>query len=100
MSAQHVMTRRFGTVAAAFAALLALAACGSGFAGGGTTTSPGAGGTATGGGGGGGGSLTILIGSSGDAETDAVNSAVAAWSEQSGTQAEVRVASDLVQELS
>ncbi|MCL3862213.1 extracellular solute-binding protein [Actinotalea sp. K2] len=44
-------------------------------------------------------SLTLLIGSSGDAETDAVNAAVAAWSEQSGIAASVNVASDLNQEL-
>jgi multiple sugar transport system substrate-binding protein len=53
-----------------------------------------------GGGGGGDGSLTVLIGSSGDAETDAVNEAVAAWSEESGIDASVNVASDLPQELS
>ncbi|MGV8965188.1 MAG: sugar ABC transporter substrate-binding protein [Cellulomonas sp.] len=44
--------------------------------------------------------LTILIGSSGDAETAAVNDAVAAWSKDSGTKASVNVASDLVQQLS
>ncbi|MBC7549418.1 MAG: extracellular solute-binding protein [Cellulomonas sp.] len=44
--------------------------------------------------------LTVLIGSSGDAETDAVNAAVAAWSTDSGTKASVSVASDLVQQLS
>jgi multiple sugar transport system substrate-binding protein len=44
--------------------------------------------------------LTILIGSSGDAETDAVNEAVAAWSAESGVDAEVVAASDLSQELS
>ena len=44
--------------------------------------------------------LTVLIGSSGDAETNAVNDAVAAWSEESGTEAEVIVASDLNQQLS
>ncbi len=44
--------------------------------------------------------LTILIGSSGDAETDAVTEAVAAWSEESGVDAEVKVASDQPQELS
>ncbi len=43
--------------------------------------------------------LTVLIGSSGDAETAAVNSAVAAWSETSGTDAKVAVASDLNQQL-
>jgi multiple sugar transport system substrate-binding protein len=44
--------------------------------------------------------LTVLIGSSGDAETDAVTAAVAEWSEESGTEARVQVASDLNQELS
>ena len=44
--------------------------------------------------------LTVLIGSSGDAETDAVNAAVAAWSTESGTKASVSAASDLVQQLS
>jgi len=44
--------------------------------------------------------LSILIGSSGDAETDAVNAAVAAWSKDSGTKATVNVASDLAQQLS
>ncbi len=40
--------------------------------------------------------LTILIGSSGEAETVAVEEAVAAWSEESGVEAEVQVANDLV----
>ena len=44
--------------------------------------------------------LTILIGSSGDAETDAVNDLVAEWSADSGVNAEVVVAADLNQELS
>ncbi|WP_439592104.1 sugar ABC transporter substrate-binding protein [Microbacterium sp.] len=43
--------------------------------------------------------LEILIGSSGDAETDAVNAAVAAWSEDSGIDVKVTAASDLSQEL-
>lgn len=43
--------------------------------------------------------LTVLIGSSGDAETDAVTAAVAAWAEESGTEATVTVATDLNQEL-
>jgi multiple sugar transport system substrate-binding protein len=43
--------------------------------------------------------LNILIGSSGDAETASVKSAVAKWSESSGTEAEVSVASDLNQQL-
>lgn len=45
-------------------------------------------------------SLTILIGSSGDAETTAVEEAVAAWSAESGVDAEVQVANDLSQQLS
>lgn len=44
--------------------------------------------------------LTILIGSSGDAETNAVNDLVAEWSAESGVGAEVVVASDLNQQLS
>jgi multiple sugar transport system substrate-binding protein len=43
--------------------------------------------------------LTIMIGSSGDAETNAVKSAAAAWSKKSGSKAEVIVASDLGQQL-
>jgi multiple sugar transport system substrate-binding protein len=81
-----------GAVAATSA--LALSACGSGFSdspddsssSGALTSSDDA--------------LTVLIGSSGDAETDAVNDAVAAWSSDSGTDAKVTVASDLVQQLS
>lgn len=44
--------------------------------------------------------LSILIGSSGDAETAAVEEAVAAWSEESGVEATVQVANDLPQQLS
>jgi multiple sugar transport system substrate-binding protein len=43
--------------------------------------------------------LTVLIGSSGDAETAAVKSAVADWSKTSGTQASVIPATDLNQQL-
>lgn len=46
------------------------------------------------------GALTVLIGSSGDAETNAVNAAVADWSAATGIEAEVVVASDLSQQLS
>ena len=63
-----------------------LTACGSGFSSGGSTqdnTKP----------------LSILIGSSGDAETAAVKSAVADWSKTSGIKATVTVASDLNQQL-
>lgn len=44
--------------------------------------------------------LTILIGSSGEAETVAVEEAVAAWSAESGVDATVQVANDLAQQLS
>jgi multiple sugar transport system substrate-binding protein len=44
--------------------------------------------------------LTVLIGSSGEAETRAVEDAVAGWSSESGTDATVNVASDLAQQLS
>ncbi|WP_375383687.1 extracellular solute-binding protein [uncultured Microbacterium sp.] len=44
--------------------------------------------------------LNILIGSSGDAETKAVQDAVAAWSATSGVEATVQVANDLSQQLS
>jgi len=42
--------------------------------------------------------VTVLIGSSGDAETTSVKTAVAAWSAKSGIPAEVKVASDLTQQ--
>ncbi|MCU1441297.1 MAG: transporter substrate-binding protein [Rhodoglobus sp.] len=45
-------------------------------------------------------SLTMLIGSSGDAETQAVQAAADAWSEESGNTVEVVAASDLTQQLS
>lgn len=44
--------------------------------------------------------LTIMIGSSGDAETKAVEDAVAAWSSDSGVKATVIAATDLAQQLS
>ncbi len=44
--------------------------------------------------------LTIMIGSSGDAETTAVKEAVAAWSSLSGVSASVVAATDLAQQLS
>jgi multiple sugar transport system substrate-binding protein len=43
--------------------------------------------------------ITVLIGSSGDAETKAVEDAVQSWSDESGVKAEVQVASDLNQQL-
>jgi len=43
--------------------------------------------------------LTVMIGSSGDAETNAVKAATDAWAKKSGNTAEVIVASDLGQQL-
>ncbi|MGI8646570.1 MAG: sugar ABC transporter substrate-binding protein [Nocardioides sp.] len=43
--------------------------------------------------------LTMLIASSGDAETEAVQSAADAWAEESGNTVEVTVAADMTQEL-
>lgn len=47
-----------------------------------------------------GGPISVLIGSSGDAETKAVQDAVAAWADENGAEAEVIVASDLIQQAS
>lgn len=44
-------------------------------------------------------SLSMLIASSGDAETQAVEEAAAAWAEETGNSVEVTVASDMNQEL-
>ncbi|MGB7980467.1 MAG: extracellular solute-binding protein [Candidatus Nanopelagicales bacterium] len=44
--------------------------------------------------------VTVLIGSSGEAETNSVTAAVDAWSKESGIEAEVIPASDLVQQAS
>jgi multiple sugar transport system substrate-binding protein len=86
---------RLAAGAIAAAGVLALTACGSGFSG---SDSPS--GSASGGLTSGKGALTVLIGSSGDAETAAVKSAVADWSGDSGTKATVQAASDLNQQLS
>jgi len=79
------ISRAVAVIAAAGLAV-GLTACGSGFGSGGSkqdNSKP----------------LSILIGSSGDAETAAVKSAVAAWSKSSGVKATVTVASDLNQQL-
>jgi len=101
------MTHRFPRVPALIAAsALLLAACGSGFesdapasAGAPASDAPGAS-TDASAPAEPGGDLTILIGSSGDAETNLVNELVAEWSAESGVNAEVVVASDLNQQLS
>lgn len=90
--------RRAAAVAVAAAGALTLAACGGGGSGFEDDTT----GATTGGetGADTGAPLTMLIGSSGDAETQAVQAAAAAWSEESGTDVEVVPATDLAQELS
>jgi len=91
---RHSTRSLVGAGALLATATLALAGCGSGFSdsgdsggdSGGLSSSDDA--------------LTVLIGSSGDAETKAVQDAVAAWSAESGTDASVQVANDLPQQLS
>ncbi|SDQ46556.1 extracellular solute-binding protein [Microbacterium sp. cf332] len=89
----HRTRSALGATALLAAGALALTACGSGFddtgdggSADGFTSSDDA--------------LTVVIGSSGDAETQAVTDAVAAWSEQSGVDATVQAATDLPQQLS
>ncbi len=90
-------SRRAALPVLTLAALSLLAACGGGSFDEGSE----AGGDASGAAGeGGGDGLTVLIASSGDAETDAVTSAAEAWAEESGTDVTVNVATDITQELS
>lgn len=92
--------RRTAMFALAAAGALTLAACGGG-SGFDDETTGGGGDTGAGDAGGDNGeALTVLIGSSGDAETQAVQAAAAAWSAESGTDVEVVAATDLAQELS
>jgi multiple sugar transport system substrate-binding protein len=89
----HRITSRWlagGAVAAA--AALALTACGSGFSGGSGSSDTGKLTSSNK-------PLTVMIGSSGDAETAAVKSAVGDWSKSSGTKASVVAAADLNQQL-
>ena len=82
--------RRLSFVAVTGVTALALSACGGG---------SGFNDEESGGSGGGDGPITVLIGSSGDPETKAVEKAVAAWADEEGVDAKVQVASDLNQEL-
>lgn len=92
-------SRTIPTIAGLAASALLLAACGgSGFDD--DATTPATGGTGGADTGSSEGSIEVLIGSSGDAETAAVQDAVAAWASENGAQAEVIVASDLAQQLS
>ncbi|MET1035571.1 MAG: extracellular solute-binding protein [Arthrobacter sp.] len=93
---KHTRTRRTALAAAVTAAALALAGCGgSGFSSAadesGAENAPQEATEAP---------LTVLIGSSGAAETKAVTDSVASWSQDSGIEADVNAASDLVQQLS
>jgi multiple sugar transport system substrate-binding protein len=88
---QRSTQRWFAGGAVAVAATLALTACGSGF--GGSASDPTGKLTSSNK------ALTVMIGSSGDAETAAVKSAVAGWSKSDGTKASVIAASDLNQQL-
>ncbi|MEZ0447755.1 sugar ABC transporter substrate-binding protein [Cellulomonas sp. ICMP 17802] len=94
MRSAPLRRRTLAALTAGTAGLLALTACSGG---GGFDEGGDAGASATSSGGG---DLRVLIGSSGDAETEAVNAAVDAWASDSGTKATVTVASDLAQELS
>jgi multiple sugar transport system substrate-binding protein len=89
---QRRTSRWLAAGALAAAGALTLSACGSGFSSGSSTPAAGALTSSNK-------PLTVLIGSSGDAETAAVTSAVADWSKTSGTKATVSAASDLGQQL-
>ena len=88
----HTSSRRWlATGAVALASLITLSACGSGFSSGSSSSNGKLTSSSKG--------LTVLIGSSGDAETKAVSSAVADWSKSSGTSAKVIAANNLDQQL-
>ncbi|HVX08511.1 sugar ABC transporter substrate-binding protein [Humibacter sp.] len=83
-------TRWLASGALAVTTALALSACGSGFSSGSSTSGSLTSSNKA---------LTVMIGSSGDAETAAVKSAVASWSKSSGTGAKVIAANNLDQQL-
>ena len=83
-------SRRTATAIIAILASFSLAACGGGFTS--QSSAPSASASANTN------PVTVLIGSSGEAETTSVKAAVAAWSAKSGIPAEVKVASDLPQQ--
>jgi multiple sugar transport system substrate-binding protein len=85
-------TRWLASGALAVVTAVALTACGSGFSSGGSTTSA-TGLTSSAD------PITVMIGSSGPAETKAVTAAVAAWSKSSGTKATVIPANNLEQQM-
>lgn len=93
---KHSPARPSYLLAVALAGSLVLAACGGGGgfedepAGGGDASAPASAEGPV--------SLTMLIGSSGDAETNAVREATGAWAEETGNEVEVIAATDLQQE--
>jgi multiple sugar transport system substrate-binding protein len=89
---QRRTSRLLAAGALALTAALTLSACsgGSGFSSGSSDSSKLTNGS---------GSLSVLIGSSGDAETNAVKAAAAAWSKKSGVDVSVQNASDLPQQM-
>ena len=93
---RHTTRALVGTGALLLAGSLALTGCGSGFSGGAGSGASGSPADLT--------SsdkpLTVLIGSSGDAETKAVTDAGAAWSASSGVKASVETSSNMEQQLS
>ncbi|MFK4762830.1 extracellular solute-binding protein [Microbacterium sp. ZW T5_45] len=91
---RHTTRTVLGTGALLLTSSLVLTGCGSGFSEGDSGSTDSGALTSSDDG------LTLLIGSSGDAETAAVQSAVDAWSKDSGTKVSLQVASDLSQELS
>ncbi|GAA3341110.1 hypothetical protein GCM10017714_23700 [Curtobacterium pusillum] len=91
---QRRTARMLTAGAMALTAALTLSACGSGFSGSGSSSGASAGKLTSSDK-----DLTVLIGSSGDAETAAVKSAAAAWSKSSGTGVSVQPANNLDQQL-
>lgn len=90
---RHTARAALGAGGLAVTAALVLTGCGQGFSGGSGSDSTGDLTSSSD-------ALTVMIGSSGDAETTAVKAAVEAWSKQSGTAATVVAATDLSQQLS
>lgn len=93
--------RRGAALALALAGSLSLAACGGSTDDGSSTSSSSssAGGSSSSGAVPSGAALTMLIASSGDAETNSVKAATDAWAKQTGNTVDVKVASDMDQEL-
>lgn len=85
--------RQSSLAALAISTSLALAACGGGGFDEGGSDEPASSGDGPA-------KLQVLIASSGDAETKAVEDATAAWAEESGNEVEVVVANDIAQQLS